>query len=63
MPRIFFNYKGRKYSMVFTQEGNSKIAVVTAESGITKKIIYEGYHIEKKVTVRDFLNTVKELFA
>lgn len=63
MPRIYFNLDGKKYSMVFTEEGSNKFAVVTAESGITKKIIYEGYHIEKKVTVRDFLNTVKELFA
>lgn len=63
MPRIYFNLEGKKYSMVFTEEDGNKFAVVTSESGITKKIIYEGYHIEKKVTVKDFLNTVKELFA
>lgn len=63
MPRIYFNLEGKKYSMVFAEEGSNKFAVVTSESGITKKIIYEGYHIEKKVTVMDFLNTIKELFA
>ena len=63
MPRIYFNLDGKKYSMVFAEEGSGKFDVVTSESGITKKIIYEGYHIEKKVTVRGFLNTVKELFA
>lgn len=63
MPRIYFNLDGKKYSMVFAEEGNDKFVVVSSESGITKKIIYEGYSIRKKVTVRDFLSTVKELFA
>ena len=63
MPRIYFNLDGKKYSMVFAEEGSNKFAIVTSKYGITKKIIYEGYHIEKKVTMRDFLNTVKELFT
>lgn len=58
MPRIFFNYKGSKYSMIFTQEGNNKFAVVTSYKGNTKRIIYEG-----KLKVIDFLNSVHELFA
>lgn len=63
MTRIFFNCKGRKYSMVFTQEGNNKFAVVTSDKGNTKKIIYEGYHCEGKCKAVDFLNSVDELFA
>ena len=61
MPRIFFNYKGSKYSMIFTQEGNNKFAVVTSDKGNTKRIIYEGY-CEGKLKVIDFLNSVHELF-
>ena len=56
--RIFFNYKSRKYSMIFTQEGNNKFAVVTSDKGDTKRIIYEG-----KCKVVDFFNSVAELFA
>ena len=63
MPRIFFNCKGRKYSMIFTQEGNNKFAVVTSDKGDTKRILYEGYHCEDKCTVVDFFNSVAELFA
>ena len=62
MPRIFFNYKGSKYSMIFTQEGNNKFAVVTSDKGNTKRIIYEGYR-EGKLKVIDFLNSVHELFS
>ena len=58
MYRIFFNCKGRKYYMVFTQEGNNKFAVVTSDRGNTKRIIYEG-----KCRAVDFLNSVDELFA
>ena len=58
MPRIFFNCKGRKYSMIFTQEGNNKFVVVTSDKGNTKRIIYEG-----KCKVIDFLNYAVELFA
>ena len=63
MPRIFFNYKGRKYSMIFAQEGNNKFAVVTSDKGDTKRIICEGYHCEGKCKVVDFFNSVAELFA
>ena len=61
--RIFFNYKGRKYSMIFTQEGNNKFAVVTSDKGDTKRIIYAGYHCGGKLKVIDFFNSVAELFA
>ena len=54
--RIFFNYKGRKYSMIFTQEGNNKFAVVTSDKGDTKSC-------EGKCKVVDFFNSVAELFA
>ena len=57
MPSIFCSYKGRKYSMIFTQEGNNKFAVVTSDKD-TKRIIYEG-----KCKVIDFLNSVDELFV
>ena len=63
MYRIFFNYKGRKYSMVFTQEGNNKFAVVTSDRGNTKRIIYEGCHCKGKCKAIDFFNSVDELFA
>lgn len=63
MPGIFFNYKGRKYSVIFTQEGNDKLAVVTSDRGNTKRIIYEGCHCRSKCKVTDFLNFIDELFA
>ena len=63
MPRVCFNYKGRKYSMIFAQEGNNKFAVVTSDRGNTKRIIYEGYQCKGKCRVVDFLNSVDELFA
>ena len=63
MPKIHFSCKGRKYYMVFTQEGNNKFAVVTSDRGNTKRIIYEGYHCEGKCKLMDFLDSVDELFA